>query len=258
MLITFSGMVGSGKSTHAKNVVRLLRGVGHSPYLMHFRQIGWRHLLRSAAIVPGRTKPTRSRRRRGEPFTLALQERHRQAEKRFSFCIFLGYLMYILRFRLLLWLHHRQHLVVLNRYFYDNFAHFRLTTRRDRFYLRTLLAVVPQPDLAFLLILSPECAHRRRPTYAFAALRQLAINYRELQQYINSLSVVITDDLHVGDDQESHHLQSEGWFISTEETAYWPMPRKEATAHLPVWARPPAHPAELALRAVVAGTAVAD
>lgn len=258
MLITFSGMVGSGKSTHSKNVIRLLRGFGYSPYLIHFRQIGWRHLLRSSALPRSRRTPPTSPRKQGETSPPAPQVRLCQSDKQWSLIRFFGYLLYIFCFRLFLLLHHRQHLLILNRYFYDNFAHFRIATWRDRLYLRVLLAVVPKPDLAFLLVVHPENAHRRRPTYALEALRQMAVNYGHLQQFVNGMILVITDDMHGVDGQENSHLRSEGWFIRSEDAAHRSMLREAPTTRLAVQGSPAPHPTELALRAVLSNSETSD
>jgi thymidylate kinase len=197
VLITFSALVGSGKSTHAKNVVRLLSGLGYAPYLIHFRQIGWRHLFMTRSLEPEQVTTTASQRKRGRNRSPITHVRYLQTQKRLRFTMLLGYLTYILRFRLFVLLHHRRHLLVLNRYFYDNFAHFRVASKLDRVYLRLLLWAVPKPDLAFLLFLSPESAHRRRPTYSYETLRMMARNYRRLCNFINHATVVITDEVRV-------------------------------------------------------------
>ena len=253
MLITFSGMVGSGKSTNAKNVVRLLRGLGYSPYLIRFRQIGWRHLLRSPALTPGHAVQTRLRPEEGRSRFPPEEERHLQPQKRLSFLRFLGYLVYILCFRLVMLRHHRQHLVVLDRYFYDNFAHFRIVRSLDRVYLRLLIAAVPKPDVAFFLVLSPESAHRRRPAYSYEALRLMAANYRYLRNFIEYATVVITDNLQVGDQQQHSQLQSEDWSVRLGEVAkrYPRIPRQEDAEHGPVWATSTAHATHVALYAVL-------
>jgi thymidylate kinase len=99
-----------------------------------------------------------------------------------------------MQFRLFLALHFRNRVLILNRYFYDCFAHFKVANTRERQYLHWLFAALPKPDLAFLMVASPETAWRRRPAYDYDGLRQLAENYENLQQYVGALTVIATDN----------------------------------------------------------------
>jgi len=198
-LITFSGMVGSGKTTNAKKTMRLLNELGYSPYYLRFRFLRWSHLVKPPAPEPWRAERRANRSRQRGRRSLHESNRQLHPGKRLSLVRFMGYLIRVLRFRLILFRHYRERLVVVNRYFYDSLAHYRFSTRRERAYSWVLNGLIPKPDLAFLLVLRPESARRRRPSYSRAALRRLSENYQNLLKNVKHLSVVATDNLATGD-----------------------------------------------------------
>ena len=206
MLITFSGMVGSGKTTNAKKTLRLLRELGYQPHYLRFRFITWRSLLRSPAPKPWQPSPQKKRTVQtasAEPHPRALD-----AGRQLTLPVVFGFLVRILRFRLFIFLHHRRHLVVLNRYFYDSFAHFCAASSKEKKYLRLLLSLLPGPDLAFLLVLRPETAHRRRPAYSLDELQELSQNVHALQAVAGNLAVIATDDLSAVDRQVEERVKA--------------------------------------------------
>lgn len=206
MLISFSGMVGSGKTINAKKTLRWLRALGHEPYYLRFRLINWRSLWRTPASEPWREKETLARSHKPHTQARALTPRPATSDKQLTFALFLGYLVRIGLFRLFVALHHRRHLLVVNRYFYDSFAHFRMTSPREQKLLHWLIKAAPEPELAILLVLKPETSHRRRPAYAFEELQRLAENTLALKNYAPHLRLVATDVISTVDRQVEKEL----------------------------------------------------
>jgi len=54
---------------------------------------------------------------------------------------------------------------IFDRYVYDELANLSLQSRLARAYVRLLLKLVPQPDIAYLLDADPVAARRRKPEY---------------------------------------------------------------------------------------------
>ena len=198
MLVTFCGIVGSGKTINSKKTLRWLREAGYEPYYLRFRRLGWRTLLRTPAPTPWKE---REKYKSNEPEVEKRRSssrkppRHLETGKRLTLPLTLGYTLRALQFRLFVFLHHRRHLIVLNRYFYDSFAHFRITSSIEQKYLRWLLAIIPQPELPFLLVLRPETAHRRKPFYSVQELRECAESIMILQERVHNLKIVHTDNV---------------------------------------------------------------
>jgi thymidylate kinase len=196
MLITFSGIVGSGKSRGARQVLELLTSWGYMPYYPRFRFLRWWHLLLSPVRQPWQKPQARSY--AAPPYVAVnsqLPPRARSISKRLSLLRFLGYWLRIMRFRLVMAVHFRNRLVVLNRYFYDNLVHLNISTARERKYLGWLFAAIPKPDLAFLMVVHPQTAVQRRPAYDGEDLHQLTARYANLQKYQKDFAVIATDNV---------------------------------------------------------------
>lgn len=198
MLVTFCGIVGSGKTINSKKTLRWLRQAGYEPYYIRFRRLGWRSLLRTPAPAPWKDREShKSRGPHEEELRSSSRKPPRRLDtgKKLTLFLTVGYILRALQFRLFIYLHHRRHLVVLNRYFYDSVAHFRIATPTEQKYLRWLLAVIPRPALPFLLVLRPETAHRRKPFYGVEELRECALSIMVLQGLVPNLKIVHTDNV---------------------------------------------------------------
>ena len=239
MLVTFSGMVGSGKTTNAKKALQILHEIGYSPYYLRFRLINWRDLFKSPAAKPWQPRekkgsllktvtkppgfigifskdesfssldfPKSQHDMESETFideikTLAkLKEkptahvpRQLNVTRRLTLLHFAGYLVRIVCFRLIVLLHYRNRLLIVNRYFYDNLSNYRVINKRDSWLLKILLGLIPKPKQAFWMIVDPYIAHERRPQYNVYELHLLANNYDNLRKYIRNLSTIYTTHL---------------------------------------------------------------
>jgi hypothetical protein len=82
---------------------------------------------------------------------------------------------------------------VLDRYFYDNFVQYKLTSWRERFYARLLRRLIPTPDLAVVLLASPETLAARRANYAREYLVIASGRYGKLAGVFPNLVSVYTD-----------------------------------------------------------------
>lgn len=267
MLITFSGMVGSGKSTNAKKVLELLRDEGLAPCYLRFRFLRWRHVILGPAEQPKHSSAGGKRRAsaktpairnqkatarttsldksvyHAESFRAVLSNRAKtqrssecakkphqssfswrscapyrlcvrlldtgftrygsvQPDRRRSSLVrtltigrFLVYFIRALKLRLVLHYHFDNRLAVLDRYFYDNLAHCRLATSTEKRLARLLAAAMPQPDLALVMLVSPETAQQRRPIYSLRALERLGGGYDRLLRCLPGLTAISTGDL---------------------------------------------------------------
>src|SRR5688572_9950645 len=141
MLITFSGMVGSGKSTCAKHVMNLLESADIDCRYLRFRSLG---LLGFRGRRPRRGDDQPAAAHGGARWS-GFQPRTLTA---FTAC---GYLARIVAFRLFGHPGPRA-CHVLDRFFYDSFVHYRLNTRLERWYMTAIRHVMPVPDVAVLLL----------------------------------------------------------------------------------------------------------
>jgi thymidylate kinase len=81
-------------------------------------------------------------------------------------------------------------LLVFDRWVYDEFANLNLTNPVLRVYVRVTLALVPRPDLSFLLDADPGEARARKPEYPLEFLVRNRLAYLELQDLIGTMTVI--------------------------------------------------------------------
>ncbi|MGQ0734898.1 MAG: hypothetical protein ACT4QD_14740 [Acidobacteriota bacterium] len=184
MLITISGTVGSGKSTVAMHVVEMLGAAGVSCRSMRFR----------AFVTPSLS--TLFKRRNAAQAVESPQSRQRWTgfrPRRLTMATSVGYAARILAFRTLRPMVGGRRCHVLDRYFYDSFVHYDLMTRAERFYLIVLRWMIPIPDLAILLVASPETVAQRRPNYASEYILGAGRGYDALPAQFPGLVKLRTD-----------------------------------------------------------------
>jgi hypothetical protein len=176
-------MVGSGKSTAGARIHDALTAAGMKPQYLRFRYlrlVGFRTPSSSRPRAEGTDDQSEAIRGRG--FQL----------RTLTAILTLGYAARIVAFRLAK-IGGPGRCDVLDRYFYDNFVHYRLTSRRERLYARLLRRLIPRPDLAVLLIASAETLATRRPNYSNEYLVTVARRYETLPELFPWLVQVRTD-----------------------------------------------------------------
>jgi hypothetical protein len=82
---------------------------------------------------------------------------------------------------------------VLNRYFYDVFAHYELDTRSERFYYSVLRTIMPVPDLAIVALAAPDTIAKRRPNYSNEYLTEVGRAYEGMRERFPELIELRTD-----------------------------------------------------------------
>jgi thymidylate kinase len=204
MLITFSGIVGSGKSTNAKQAHRFLQEAGFPAVYLRFRFLKTRRILRALFAKEQNTAPL-VREKAKLKRTVAPQRR--QAIIKLTLARTLGYLWRIGIFRIFAAIRLRRKIIVIDRFYYDSLVHYSLTGRRERFYLWLMKKALPVPKLALLLIARPKTILRRRPNYDRAYVRQLYRNYQQIAREFPHLLVLQTDSFKNLTTDLSQHLR---------------------------------------------------
>ena len=194
VLITISGLVGSGKSTTASKLQALATARGRVAVCLRFQTLPCFGLFRSRAKAPGANAagaqpPTGPVRGRG----------YRRTRLTAARCAVYG--LRILSFRLYRLSWRDDQVRILDRYFYDLFAHYTLRTRLERLYVGALRKLMPRPDLAILVSASPETIAARRPAYAPEYVSELSDSYRDIRQWFPELLELQTERGHAALEQ---------------------------------------------------------
>lgn len=184
VLVTVSGMVGSGKSTAVRHILEVLRQEGIAAADWRFQRlpcINPRAIGRNAARKEAADGPDRTIRGQGYRARILTSSTA------------LGYLARALAFRVYRRWPPTAPWAVSNRYFYDSLAHFDLSEGWGQFYARILRKLVPKPDLAFLMVAPAETLASRRPQYSAEYIIRLEAAYRVLHELFPELIVVNSD-----------------------------------------------------------------
>ena len=80
--------------------------------------------------------------------------------------------------------------IIFDRYIYDELANLPLENPLTRAYVRLIAALVPRPDVAFLLDADPQAAHERKPEYPVDFMRAARRSYFELARQLGTMNVV--------------------------------------------------------------------
>jgi thymidylate kinase len=180
MLVTISGMVGSGKTTAAARISELLQQQGIDVESWRFQALPIFRRQRSA--------PTRS-----EHSERPLERWTGYTRKRLTARLALGQVLRALAFRIYRWTRPSGRHQVCSRYFYDSFVHYALNTRTELLYAALIRRCIPKPDLAFLMVASADTIGSRRPRYSVAYLTHVWRGYQALPQMFPELVMISTN-----------------------------------------------------------------
>lgn len=192
MLITFSGVVGSGKTTSARQTAARLREDGYDAEYVQFHFLPcfqWFRLAHYMALLRGR---------QARPATDAADGKFRRSnyrQRKLTLAPALGYLVKVISYRLYSrWRWPRGKILVLDRYFYDVFTHYLLRSAAERRYVAALCRCIPTPDLAVLLVASPQSIAARRDTYDDGYLSAVSSQYAAVRDLLPPMITMRTDD----------------------------------------------------------------
>lgn len=189
MLISFSGIDGAGKSTQIETLCTNLRRVGLKVQLLTF----WDDAARFKFIREGATH-TLFQGDRGVG-TISTPIRRRDKDVRSPVMTLFRFAFYFidaisLRRTASKAVRSDADVVIFDRYIYDELANLNLSRPSIRFYVRSVMKLVPKPQISFLLDADPVKACARKPEYPIEFLHSNRNAYLKLSQFVGGITVI--------------------------------------------------------------------
>ena len=181
VVITYSGMVGSGKSVCSRYVGSELTEAGLPVYYLRFRFISLKSFFEKKQ---GFKKFTyKEDKQQPDPESKKVRFQNFKLKSNLFFAASMAYYFWkAYLFFFLIKVRYPKDIVITDRYIYDHLVHYRLEQRGYRFLYRVFLKMLPEPDLAFVLTSDFETIRRARPSYATEYVQLNLANYNFIEE----------------------------------------------------------------------------
>lgn len=189
LLISFSGLDGSGKSTQIENLrerlsaadlkVKLLAFWDDVVVMTRYREGFVHKVYKSEKGIGAPDKPVNRRDKNVRAWYLTMAR----------------YALYVLdashlRKVVKSALKSGADVVIMDRYIYDELANLPLERPATRAFVRFIESIVPLPDIAYLLDADPEAAHARKPEYPVDFMHKCRAAYYRLASLLGTMTVI--------------------------------------------------------------------
>src|SRR5579871_1654784 len=189
LLISFSGVDGSGKSTQIESLQSALHNAGLKTTLLAFwdnvvvgvkYREGFVHRVYKSERgigAPGKPVNRRDKNMRGWHLTAA---RH-----------FL-YLLDACNLRRVVARERKSgaDVIILDRYIYDELSNLNLSNPLSRSFIKMVHNFVPRPDIAYLLDADPVAAYARKPEYPVDFMKKCRRAYYDLAAILKTMTII--------------------------------------------------------------------
>jgi thymidylate kinase len=188
-IISFSGIDGAGKSTQICALAGWLRQSGFKPQLLSFwdnvaafarlREFISLRVFKGEQGVGRADRPINRRDKNVSSWPVTV------ARFGLYFADVISLALTIRRMR-----RHKIDVLIFDRYIYDELANLPLHRKSAQIFIRLLLKLTPQPDVAYVIDADPVAALARKPEYPLAFLRRNRQAYLDLSRFTGKTTVI--------------------------------------------------------------------
>jgi len=189
LLISFSGLDGSGKSTQIKNLTSYLEDCGFTVKSLAF----WDDVVVFSSYREGFVHAVYgSERGIGAP-DRPVNRRDKNVRKWYlSLARHFLYLADAIHLRTVIRRARRSpaQAIIMDRYIYDELANLPLANPLTRVFVRAVSWLVPRPNIAYLLDADPDAARARKPEYPIDFMHECRSAYFKLADLLGTMTII--------------------------------------------------------------------
>ena len=190
LLISFSGVDGSGKSTQIDNLRTALHSAGLNTTLLAF----WDNVVVGVRYREGFVhKVYKSERGIGAPGKPVNRRDKNMRGWHLTFARHFLYLLDAVNLRRVVArarARHNADVIILDRYIFDELSNLNLRNSLSRAFVRMVQRLVPRPDIAYLLDADPVAAYARKPEYPVEFMKKCRRAYFDLAALLGTMTVI--------------------------------------------------------------------
>ena len=189
VVVSFSGLDGAGKTTQIDNLRALIHSLGLQDSMLAF----WDNVVVLSRYREGFVhKVYKSERGIGAPDKPV---NRRDKNVRAWYLSIIRHGLYLLDALHLGWVIRKARrsgtdVVIVDRYIYDELANLPLENPITRAFIRFVNAIIPRPDIAYLLDADPVAARARKPEYPVEFMQKSRRCYFMLADLLNTMIVI--------------------------------------------------------------------
>jgi thymidylate kinase len=209
ILVSFSGLDGSGKTTQIENLRAVLSERGYRSHLLAF----WDDVVVLSRYREGFVhKVYGSERGIGEPGKPVARRDKNVRRWYLSLARHLLYFLDALHLRSVIARarHAGANVIIMDRYIYDEWANLPLQNRLTRAYIRAVSLLVPHPEVAYLLDADPIAARARKPEYPVEFMEKCRASYKRLAMMLGIMTLIPAVELPLA----KQHVVSAFWLAA--------------------------------------------